>query len=89
MFTKEDRIYQHISHAVMILLSLNVIVPMALLVISSFTDNDTLIRNGYSFSRKSSASMRTSIFSVQETPCCAPMAFPCCLLPSVLRFLWP
>lgn len=49
MFTKEDRIYQHISHAVMILLSLNVIVPMALLVISSFTDNDTLIRNGYSF----------------------------------------
>lgn len=49
MLTKEDRMYQCVSHVVMMILSLNVIIPMALLVISSFTDNDTLIRNGYAF----------------------------------------
>ena len=49
MRTRQDRIFQIIGHAIMILLSLCAVVPLILLVISSITDNDTLVRNGYSF----------------------------------------
>lgn len=49
MKTREDKIFQTSGHIVMMLLSACAIIPIVLLVISSFTDNDTLIRNGYSF----------------------------------------
>lgn len=49
MKTKEERRFQIFANIVMIILSLLSIVPFALLVISSFTDNSTLIANGYSF----------------------------------------
>jgi len=49
MRTKEDRIFQIIGNIVMIILSACAIIPFVLLVVSSLTDNDTLIRNGYSF----------------------------------------
>ncbi len=46
---REDKIFQTIGHIVMIILTLCAIIPVVLLFISSITDNDTLIRNGYSF----------------------------------------
>lgn len=46
---REDKIFQTVGHIIMTILTFCAIVPIALLVISSFTDNDTLIRNGYSF----------------------------------------
>lgn len=46
---REDRIYQTIGHIVMIIMTLFAVIPIVLLFISSITDNDTLIRNGYSF----------------------------------------
>ncbi len=49
MRTREERNFQIFAHIVMILLSFFAVVPFVLLVISSFTDNDTLIANGYSF----------------------------------------
>ncbi|MDR1644136.1 MAG: carbohydrate ABC transporter permease [Clostridiales bacterium] len=49
MITTEDKVYQAIGNAVMILLSLAAIIPIILMVTSSFTDNNTLIQNGYSF----------------------------------------
>lgn len=49
MKSKGEKIFQTIAHVVMLILSINVIVPFALLLISSFTDNDALIANGYSF----------------------------------------
>ena len=49
MRTREDKVFQIIGHIVMIILSLCAVIPMILLVISSFTDNNTLISNGYSF----------------------------------------
>jgi len=49
MKSKSERIFQTIAHVFLIILSVNVIIPFALLLISSFTDNDTLIANGYSF----------------------------------------
>lgn len=49
MRTKEERHFQIFAHVVMIVLSLLVIIPFALLLISSLTDNDTLIADGYSF----------------------------------------
>lgn len=49
MRTKEERHFQVFAHVVMIILSLLAVIPFALLVISSFTDNDTLIADGYSF----------------------------------------
>ena len=49
MRTREERNFQIFAHVVMIILSLLAVIPFALLVISSFTDNDVLIANGYSF----------------------------------------
>ena len=49
MRTREERNFQIFAHVVMSILSLLAVIPFALLVISSFTDNDTLIANGYSF----------------------------------------
>lgn len=49
MRTKQEKIFQFIGHVVMITLSVCAVVPLILLVISSVTDNDTLVRNGYSF----------------------------------------
>jgi len=49
MKTKEEKRYQLFGNIIMIILSACAIIPLILLVISSFTDNDTLIRNGYSF----------------------------------------
>ena len=49
MKTREEKIFQIFGHIVMIFLSVCAVVPLILLVISSVTDNDTLVRNGYSF----------------------------------------
>ena len=49
MYTKQERKFQTIGHIVMIILTACVLIPMVLMVISSFTDNDALVRNGYSF----------------------------------------
>ncbi len=49
MRTRENKIFQAIGNGIMIILSLCAVIPMLLLLISSMTDNDTLIRNGYSF----------------------------------------
>jgi len=46
---REDKIFQSIGHVVMIIMTLCAIIPIILLLVSSVTDNDTLIRNGYSF----------------------------------------
>lgn len=49
MKTREDRIFSWIGHTFMIILSILAIVPILLMVISSFTDNNALVKNGYSF----------------------------------------
>ena len=49
MRTRDERNFLIFAHVIMIILSLLAVVPFALLVISSFTDNDTLVANGYSF----------------------------------------
>lgn len=49
MNTKEERIFQVISHIILAILSLSALLPMILLFMSSITDDTTLIKNGYSF----------------------------------------
>ena len=49
MRTKEDRIFQTIGSTIMIIMTLLALVPIALMMISSLTDNATLLKNGYSF----------------------------------------
>lgn len=49
MRTREEKRFQILGNTVMIILTACALLPMILLVISSFTDNDTLIRNGYNF----------------------------------------
>lgn len=49
MKTKESKIYDMISHLIMTILSLLAIIPIILMVVSSATDNATLLQNGYSF----------------------------------------
>lgn len=46
---KESTVWQIIAHAVMIIGSLLALLPFVLLVIASFTDNQTALVNGYSF----------------------------------------
>lgn len=49
MRTREERTFQAVSHVIMVLASLACILPFVLLIVSSFTDNNTIVRNGYSF----------------------------------------
>lgn len=44
-----DRNFRIFSHVLMMFLAITAILPLILLVTSSFTDNTTLIQNGYSF----------------------------------------
>lgn len=44
-----EKRFQIFGNIVMIIITFNAIVPLILLLISSFTDNDVLVRNGYSF----------------------------------------
>ena len=61
---KSDKHFRIFGHIVMSIITLCVILPLILLLISSFTDNDTLIRNGYSFlPEKWSASAYEYIFT--------------------------
>lgn len=47
--TKEEKIFQCIANLVLILLSVIALIPVVLLIICSFTADDALVRNGYSF----------------------------------------
>ncbi len=44
-----ERRFQLLGNIIMIIISACAIIPLVLLLISSFTDNDALIRNGYNF----------------------------------------
>ena len=46
---QQDKGFQIFGHVVMTIFTLSAILPLILLLLSSFTDNDTLVRNGYSF----------------------------------------
>lgn len=64
MRTREERRFQIFGNIVMVILSACALLPMILLAISSITDNDTLIQNGYSFfPAKLSMQAYTYIFS--------------------------
>lgn len=49
MKMKEEKRFQIFANAVMLLITVIALVPFVLLLASSLTDNDVLIRNGYSF----------------------------------------
>lgn len=49
MVTKEEKIFQGFSHVVLSLTSIFCVVPFLLLVVASLTDNNELIRSGYTF----------------------------------------
>lgn len=46
---KSDYIMQGISHVVLGIMTLLALLPFVLLIIASFTDEETAIRNGFSF----------------------------------------
>lgn len=61
---RSDKKFQILSHAVLIFFSLLAVLPMILMLTSSFTDNDVLIAEGYSyFPSKWSAYAYEYIFS--------------------------
>lgn len=47
--TKQEKTFQVFGNLFMILLSLIAVIPVILMLISSFTDNAALVKNGYSF----------------------------------------
>lgn len=64
MRTREEKRFQIFGNIVMVILSACALLPMILLLISSFTDNDALIQNGYNFiPTKLSLQAYTYIFS--------------------------
>ncbi len=64
----EKKRVQIIGHFIMILLSLCAFLPMALLVLASFTSNEALVRDGYSFfPREWSTEAYSYIFSSSGT----------------------
>ena len=46
---KDEKKFQIFAHIVLTILSISAILPMILLIVSSFTDNDVLIAEGYKF----------------------------------------
>jgi len=50
---ENDRIFQSIARIIMVLLCIFCLFPFALLIVSSFTDESTLVRDGYSLFPKS------------------------------------
>ena len=49
MKSKDEKRFQVIGNLVMCLMTILAVAPLLLVIISSFTDNNTLIRNGYSY----------------------------------------
>lgn len=49
MLSGEEKRFRIMGHIVMTCLSLMAVIPILLMAISSFTDNDVLLQNGYSF----------------------------------------
>lgn len=49
MRNKDERRFNVLGHIIMAFLSFNAIMPVILLIMSSITDNDSLIRDGYGF----------------------------------------
>ena len=49
MLTQEEKRFRVMGHVVMTFLSLMAVIPIILMLISSFTDNASLLQNGYSF----------------------------------------
>ena len=49
MKSRDERVWRIVAHVVMIVLSLMAILPFILLVTASFTDNNTAVREGYSY----------------------------------------
>ena len=47
--TKEERTFQVSANVIMAVFALAAVIPVILLIISSFTSNDALVQNGYSF----------------------------------------
>lgn len=47
--TKEERSFQAIANVIMAIFAVAAVIPVILLVVSSFTSNDALVKNGYSF----------------------------------------
>ena len=48
MYTREEKTFQVCSHVIMAVMAILGLLPFLLLIISSFTDNDAIVRNGYS-----------------------------------------
>lgn len=49
MKSKDERRFQIFGNIIMIIMTILSVAPLLLVIISSFTDNNTLIRNGYSY----------------------------------------
>ena len=62
--------YQIMINAILILVTLIIVLPFVLVFLSSLTDENVLIRNGYSFFPRSSVSMPTSISSDRAIRSC-------------------
>lgn len=57
MRSKDQKIFNLISHTVMILVTVMAVLPFVLVFLSSVTEENTLVLNGYSFFRRNSVCM--------------------------------
>ena len=55
IMSKGRKAYQIVINIILVLVALLMVLPLVLLFMSSITDENTLVVNGYSFSRQSSA----------------------------------
>ena len=68
--------FQIFAHAVMILLALCCLIPFLLLLMSSITDENALIANGYSFFPEKFSRKPTALSCRTPVPSCMPTACP-------------
>ena len=55
IMSKGRKAYQIVINIILVLVALLMVLPLVLLFMSAITDENTLVGNGYSFSRQSSA----------------------------------
>jgi putative aldouronate transport system permease protein len=68
MRTKEQIRFELIGNIIMVILTVTALVPIVLMIISSLTDDATLIKTAIPFSRKSGVSELTTGYSVPTVP---------------------
>lgn len=74
--TRHNRRFQIFANSILLLMAAGIVLPFLLLFMSSITEENTLIQNGYSFGRKHSVWRLIPIYGTKEDRFSGHMGLP-------------